>query len=67
VQDNEKRWFSVRAAVTYETLDFVQAATREDALKVYWTLGDDELDSGDVMDVELVEVEECAPPGERTR
>ena len=62
MQDNHKRWFSVRGAVTYETLDFVQAATRDEALKVYWTLDDDELDSGDVMDVTLLEVEECEPP-----
>ena len=50
MQDNDKRWFSVRGAVTYETLDFVQAATRDEALKVYWAIDDDELDSGEVMD-----------------
>jgi hypothetical protein len=60
VRNDEERWFRVRGAITYETELFVQAATREEAEEVYW--GIDDLDTGELLEERLVEVEECEQP-----
>jgi hypothetical protein len=60
VHHDEERWFRVRGTVTYETTLFVQAATREEAENVYWSI--DDLDTGELLEEQLVEVEECEQP-----
>jgi hypothetical protein len=60
VQHKEERWFHVRGTVTYETELVVQAATREQAEEVYWSI--DNHNSGDLVEERLLEVEECEPP-----
>jgi len=50
----------VRAAITYDTQHFVQAANRDEALKVYW--GIDITDTGDIVDETVLEIEECDAP-----
>jgi hypothetical protein len=60
VQHDEKRWFRVRAAITHDIQQFVQAANRDEALEVYW--GIDITDTGDVVDETVLEIEECEDP-----
>ena len=57
---DEERWFRVRGTVTYETELFVQAATQEEAEKVYWDI--DDLETGELLDERLVEIEEWEQP-----
>ena len=62
MQHDDKQWFRVRAAITYDIQHFVQAANRDEALKVYW--GNDITDTGVLMDETVLDVEECEDPSE---
>jgi hypothetical protein len=60
VEHDKKQWFRVRAAVTYDTEHFVQAATRDEALEAYWDT--DISDTGALLDETVLEIEECENP-----